>query len=343
MASMEASSSDAAFERFKTENDIKLLDLPYKFNKAADNEIRQTKPWRSDPHYFDKVKISTLALLKMVTHARSGGDLEIMGMLQGRVEAHTFYVVDVFGLPVEGTETRVNAQTEAYEYMTRYADLYNRAGHMEKVIGWYHSHPGYGCWLSGIDVETQHLNQQFTEPFLAIVVDPVRTLSSGKVDIGAFRTYPDGFVPSSSSVSGKFIPMHKADDFGHHCNRYYQLDVSYYMSTMDTKLLKYFWNSYWVQTLSGNKLSGTSAYLNSQLSNIGSILQGISTGKEEKATPLLNKCGDDSRKLVTEAANGLLQEYFKRSFFTGPSDDNPVCEHQDVELPSPSPTNAENE
>ena len=22
------------------------------------------------------------------------------------------------------------------------------------VIGWYHSHPGYGCWLSGIDVST---------------------------------------------------------------------------------------------------------------------------------------------------------------------------------------------
>jgi hypothetical protein len=22
-------------------------------------------------------------------------------------------------------------------------------------VGWYHSHPGYGCWLSGIDVGTQ--------------------------------------------------------------------------------------------------------------------------------------------------------------------------------------------
>ena len=70
--------------------------------------------------------------------------------------------------------------------------------------------------------------------------------------------------------------MNKADDFGHHCNRYYQLEVSYYMSTMDTKLLKYFWNSYWVQTLSGNKLGGISSYLNSQLSNLDSILQGVS-------------------------------------------------------------------
>ena len=69
--------------------------------------------------------------------------------------------------------------------------------------------------------------------------------------------------------------MNKADDFGHHCNRYYPLEVSYYMSTMDTKLLKYFWNSYWVQTLSGNKLGGISGYLNSQLSNIDSVLQGV--------------------------------------------------------------------
>ncbi len=25
----------------------------------------------------------------------------------------------------------------------------------ENAVGWYHSHPGYGCWLSGIDVSTQ--------------------------------------------------------------------------------------------------------------------------------------------------------------------------------------------
>ena len=43
-------------------------------------------------------------------------------------------------------------------------------GRLENAIGWYHSHPGYGCWLSGIDVSTQMLNQQFQEPFVAIVV-----------------------------------------------------------------------------------------------------------------------------------------------------------------------------
>jgi proteasome lid subunit RPN8/RPN11 len=45
-----------------------------------------------------------------------------------------------------------------------------QAKRQENVIGWYHSHPGYGCWLSGIDVSTQMNNQQFTDPFVAVVV-----------------------------------------------------------------------------------------------------------------------------------------------------------------------------
>lgn len=32
------------------------------------------------------------------------------------------------------------------------------------------SHPGYGCWLSGIDVNTQLTNQKFNDPYLAVVV-----------------------------------------------------------------------------------------------------------------------------------------------------------------------------
>ena len=45
-----------------------------------------------------------------------------MGMLQGKIIHDTFVVIDVFALPVEGTETRVNAQAEAYEYMVDFAD-----------------------------------------------------------------------------------------------------------------------------------------------------------------------------------------------------------------------------
>ena len=68
------------------------------------------------------VRISALALLKMAMHAKSGGNLEIMGMLYGKVQGDTFIVIDAFALPVEGTETRVNAQAEAYEYMVDFAE-----------------------------------------------------------------------------------------------------------------------------------------------------------------------------------------------------------------------------
>jgi COP9 signalosome complex subunit 5 len=42
-------------------------------------------------------------------------------------------------------------------------------------VGWYHSHPSFGCWLSGIDVNTQELFQMSADPFLAIVVDPIKS------------------------------------------------------------------------------------------------------------------------------------------------------------------------
>ena len=49
------------------------------------------------------------------------------------------------------------------------------------------------------------LNQQFQEPWVAIVVDPIQTMSSGKVNLGAFRTYPEvcGEDESCDGVCGK--------------------------------------------------------------------------------------------------------------------------------------------
>lgn len=55
-------------------------------------------------------------------HARSGGPLEVMGLMLGKVDGDTMIVMDSFALPVEGTETRVNAQAAAYEYMTQYIE-----------------------------------------------------------------------------------------------------------------------------------------------------------------------------------------------------------------------------
>jgi COP9 signalosome complex subunit 5 len=249
------SNTQMAQKTWELSNQIEPVDEIYRYNHEQQMNIQTAKPWEKNPHFFKDVKISALALLKMVMHARSGGNLEVMGMLLGKVDANIMIVMDSFALPVEGTETRVNAQAQAYEYMAEYTEACKRIGREENVIGWYHSHPGYGCWLSGIDVSTQMLNQQFQEPFVAIVIDPVRTISAGKVNLGAFRTYPKGYkAPDEGPSEYQTIPLNKIEDFGVHCKQYYALDVSYFKSSLDNKLLDSLWNKYWLNTLSSSSL-----------------------------------------------------------------------------------------
>ena len=121
-----------AQKTWELENNIISMDTPtanpdpasdaiFYYDEGAQTKFQQEKPWMTDPHYFKRVKISALALLKMVVHARSGGTIEVMGLMQGKTDGDAIIVMDAFALPVEGTETRVNAQADAYEYMVDYS------------------------------------------------------------------------------------------------------------------------------------------------------------------------------------------------------------------------------
>ncbi|XP_065843322.1 COP9 signalosome complex subunit 5-like [Oscarella lobularis] len=323
--------SQMAQKTFELANEIVTvpsIESVYHYDAKKQQEILQKKPWAKDPHYFKKIKISALSLLKMVMHARSGGHLEVMGLMLGKVDGDTMIVMDSFALPVEGTETRVNAQAQAYEYMTSYVEAAKDVGRLENVIGWYHSHPGYGCWLSGIDVSTQMLNQQFQEPFVAIVVDPVRTVSAGKVNLGAFRTYPKGYKPPNEGPSEyQSIPLHKIEDFGVHCKQYYPLDVSYFKSQLDHRLLDLLWNKYWVNTLSSNSLLTNGDYTTGQVLDLSEKLEqaeqqvghgsgfSVVTDLEKKEETKLARATRDSSKLTIEAIHGLMSQVIKDRLF----------------------------
>jgi len=41
------------------------------------------------------------------------------------------------------------------------------------MVGWYHSHPGFGCWLSGTDIATQSTIEKLDSRNIAVVVDPI--------------------------------------------------------------------------------------------------------------------------------------------------------------------------
>lgn len=61
--------------------------------------------------------------MRMLQHAKKGGDIEVMGYFRGKIDGHTYIVTDAFPLPVEGTETRVNANQAAEEYTGRLDEL----------------------------------------------------------------------------------------------------------------------------------------------------------------------------------------------------------------------------
>jgi COP9 signalosome complex subunit 5 len=323
-----------------SDNNIELVDPKrdalYDYDADAIKAINAERPWSKDPHYFKHVRISAVALIKMTMHARSGGNLEVMGLMQGYVAEETFIVTDAFRLPVEGTETRVNAQGEANEYIIEYLTLCREQGRSENVVGWYHSHPGYGCWLSGIDVETEAMQQQFQDPFLAVVIDPDRTISAGKVEIGAFRTYPTDYKPDtvpsmSGDGSGGSVPLAKAAEFGAHADRYYSVSVSHFRSTLDAHLLDQLWHKYWVQTLSQNPLLTNRDFGNKQMLDLSSKIreattvvtrargmQGIMMGGNSKNMDrTVAKLADETSLIASKEKTGLVATEIKAKLFNG--------------------------
>eukprot|EP00915_Cephaloidophora_sp_WS-2016_P005229 GHVH01006933.1.p1 GENE.GHVH01006933.1~~GHVH01006933.1.p1 ORF type:complete len:139 (+),score=14.58 GHVH01006933.1:26-442(+) len=124
-------------------------------------EILAKRPWKASIGYFRKVYIQNGAFGKVVTDCCVGKDYEVMGLLFGHVTSNAFVITDSFCLPVEGTETRVNAGEEAEIFSIQYCTAFKRS---DQLIGWYHSHPGYGPWLSGIDVATQEAQQRVNDP-----------------------------------------------------------------------------------------------------------------------------------------------------------------------------------
>lgn len=51
--------------------------------------------------------------------------------------------------------TGVSVEAVDYVYQTVMLDMLKQTGRPEMVVGWYHSHPGFGCWMSGVDMNTQ--------------------------------------------------------------------------------------------------------------------------------------------------------------------------------------------
>ena len=223
----------------------------------------------------ETVYISSLALLKMLRHGRAGVPMEVMGLMLGEfVDDYTVRVVDVFAMPQSGTGVSVEAvdpvfQTKMMEMLRqtgRYKDFVNNCitscllrltrihFRPETVVGWYHSHPGFGCWLSSVDINTQQSFEQLTPRAVAVVVDPIQSVK-GKVVIDAFRlinpqTLMMGHEPRQTTSNLGHLNKPSIQALIHGLNRhYYSIGINYRKTGLEENMLMNLHKHVWTEGL----------------------------------------------------------------------------------------------
>jgi len=197
--------------------------------------------------------------------------MEVMGLMLGEfVDDFTVRVVDVFAMPQSGTGVSVEAVDPVFQ--TKMMDMLRQTGRYypqtsiyyykadnplnrpETVVGWYHSHPGFGCWLSSVDINTQQSFEQLTPRAVAVVVDPIQSVK-GKVVIDAFRLINPqslmlGQEPRQSTSNLGHLNKPSIQALIHGLNRhYYSIGINYRKSALEENMLMNLHKQVWTEGL----------------------------------------------------------------------------------------------
>lgn len=179
--------------------------------------------------------------------------MEVMGLMLGEfVDDYTVKVVDVFAMPQSGTGVSVEAVDPVFQ--TKMMDMLRQTGRHETVVGWYHSHPGFGCWLSSVDINTQQSFEQLTPRAVAVVVDPIQSVK-GKVVIDAFRlinpqTLMLGHEPRQTTSNLGHLNKPSIQALIHGLNRhYYSIGINYRKTGLEENMLMNLHKHVWTDAL----------------------------------------------------------------------------------------------
>lgn len=114
------------------------------------------------------------ALEQIHRHGRENTEVEICGVLVGNVYRDAsgpwLYVESTIrGDAAEGQATQVTFKAQTWEHVQR--EMERKHGD-RRIVGWYHTHPGFGIFLSGMDLFIQ--DNFFNLPWqVAFVYDPI--------------------------------------------------------------------------------------------------------------------------------------------------------------------------
>lgn len=271
----------------------------------------------------EQVYISSLALLKMLKHGRAGVPMEVMGLMLGEfVDDFTVSVIDVFAMPQSGTGVSVEAVDPVFQ--AKMLDMLKQTGRPEMVVGWYHSHPGFGCWLSGVDINTQQSFEALSDRAVAVVVDPIQSVK-GKVVIDAFRlinpqTLVLGQEPRQTTSNLGHLKKPSIQALIHGLNRhYYSIAINYRKNDLEQKMLLNLNKTTWMDSL---KLADFEGHCGTNKETASQLLTLAKTynkclEEEEKMTKaelaVKNVGKQDPKRHLEETVDGLLSRNILQS------------------------------
>lgn len=179
--------------------------------------------------------------------------MEVMGLMLGEfVDEYTVQVIDVFAMPQSGTTVTVESVDHVFQ--TKMVEMLKQTGRPEMVVGWYHSHPGFGCWLSSVDINTQQSFESLNSRSVAVVIDPIQSVK-GKVVIDAFRlinphTVVAGKEPRQTTSNIGQINKPSIQALIHGLNRhYYSIAVNYRKTELEQSMLMNLHKRNWTEGL----------------------------------------------------------------------------------------------
>lgn len=190
----------------------------------------------------------------------------------------------------------------------------------ETVVGWYHSHPGFGPWLSSVDINTQQSFEQLTPRAVAVVIDPIQSVK-GKVVIDAFRlinpqTLMMGQEPRQSTSNTGHLNKPSIQALIHGLNRHYysialRMDMRH---GSEEALLRGVYRGVWTEGLMMPDFSSSGSHNASSLQQLVSLAEGYEKRvkeeneltKEQLKTRYVGKV--DPKKHIEDVGQSLIED-----------------------------------
>jgi 26S proteasome regulatory subunit N11 len=117
-----------------------------------------------------KARIYPLALGKILKHSLTNLEREVIGLLIGKMQGQVLEIWDAVTGEQYGKQGFVELNEEI---QAEIAEKLQKERKGLTIVGWYHSHPGLGVFLSGTDISTQKIYQKLYPKAVALVIDPL--------------------------------------------------------------------------------------------------------------------------------------------------------------------------